>query len=226
MPNTGGGVPGRDADFEDWFKIIVNKVSDKTSGDSPDWDHIPRRAVTDLIDVYTMWRVNYEKTLGPHSPTATEAKNNSRAKAEAMIRPFIIRYLNFDPVTNEDRVAMGLHNKDLHHTPINPPATRPIITDLSGMGGYRVEVRFRDETTPDSRAIPYGDNGCLLNYTWGSERITDVSKLDQTTLMTRSPCTITFPPESQSFFLSCAPRWQNKKGELGPWGDIHYVVIG
>jgi hypothetical protein len=89
-----------------------------------------------------------------------------------------------------------------------------------------VKIWFRDEGAPDSRAVPYGDNGCLLTFTWGKERVSDVNALNQTKLMTRSPWTLTFPPEAQAHFLSCAPRWQNEKGELGPWGDVHDVVIG
>jgi hypothetical protein len=44
--------------------------------------------------------------------------------------------------------------------------------------------------------------------------------------MTHSPFTHTLPPEAQACYLSCATRWQNGKGELGPWSDIHHVVIG
>jgi hypothetical protein len=43
--------------------------------------------------------------------------------------------------------------------------------------------------------------------------------------MTRAPYTLTLVPESEGAFLSCAARWQNDRGELGPWSDIEYVVI-
>jgi hypothetical protein len=59
---------------------------------------------------------------------------------------------------------MNLHNRDATHTPIERPATRSLITDLKTLGGFQVEIRFQDEATPDSYAIPYGCNGCLYIF--------------------------------------------------------------
>jgi hypothetical protein len=135
------------------------------------------------------------------------------------------QYLKFDPVTNEDRTAMRLHNRDTVHTAIPVPATRALITELKAKGGFQVEIRFQDEATPDSAAIPYGDNGCLLSFTWGPEKVTDYAALAQTQLMTHNLWTLTLPPQAEGKFLSCATRWQNEKGDLGPWGEILHTVI-
>jgi hypothetical protein len=64
-----------------------------------------------------------------------------------------------------------------------------------------------------------------LNYTWGPERIADYAQLTQTKLMTRSLWRLNLPSEAEGKFLSGAARWQNEKGELGPWSDIQTVVI-
>jgi hypothetical protein len=53
----------------------------------------------------------------------------------------------------------------------------------------------------------------------------DYSALIQSKLMTRSPWTLSLPPEAEKSYLSCASRWQNEKGELGPWGEIQSVVV-
>ncbi|MDR0645119.1 MAG: hypothetical protein LBG05_09525 [Treponema sp.] len=214
-----------DAVFDSGLENLVDYVSGKTSGDSPAWPLIPQNAVDALRSARADWRSAYEKTFGVHTTVDTEAKNDARKAATAVIRPFVAQYLMFPPVTNEDRTAMGLHNKDSHPTPIGEPSTRPLITDIRAVGGYQVKVWFRDETTPTSRAIPYGDNGCLLCFTWGKEQTQDITALTQTKLLTHSPFTLTFPPEAQANFLSCAARWQNEKGELGPWSDIQHVVI-
>ncbi|MDR0629442.1 MAG: hypothetical protein LBG24_07400 [Treponema sp.] len=42
----------------------------------------------------------------------TEAKNNAKKAAGKFIRPFVAQFLKFDPITNEDRRAMNLHNRD------------------------------------------------------------------------------------------------------------------
>jgi hypothetical protein len=120
---------------------------------------------------------------------------------------------------------MRLHVKDPKPTPIPVPATRVVITDIRALGGFQVRVWFRDEQTPNNHAIPYGFNGCLLNYNYSKEHVTDVLALKESKLLTRSPETITLPPDAQTCYFSCVGRWQNNKGELGPWGDIESVVV-
>jgi hypothetical protein len=214
-----------DAEFNRRLENLTNYVVGKTSGTSPDWTNIPKSAVDALVSACTSWQTAYQRTFGAHTSVDTEAKNDARKDATAVARPFIAQYLMFPPVTNEDRTAMGIHNKDTHPTPIGEPTTRPLITDIHAIGGFQVKLWFRDEATPESRAIPYGDNGCLLFFIWGKEQANGFSALTQTKLLTHSPFTLTFPPEAQACFLSCAARRQNEKGELGPWSDIQYIVI-
>lgn len=225
MAHTQDYIPLRFADFDGWFENLINQILEKTGGPNPAWTHIPAEKVTTLTSRYTAWHTAYEKTMGPHTSVDVEAKNNAKKEAVEFIRPFVAQYLKFDPVTDEDRTAMKLHNRDKHRTPIGVPTTRPIITDLKSLGGFQVEIRFQDEATPRSRAIPYGDNGCLLSYAWGPERITDYKQLTQTQLMTRVPWRLDLPPEAEGKFLSCAARWQNEKAELGRWSDIRVVVV-
>jgi hypothetical protein len=218
-------IPTRDADFDGWLENLKNYVTQKTGGQSPEWTHIPADKVTALTAHYTAWHAAYEKTIAPHTPVDTQAKNETRKTATDFVRPFVAQYLKFDPVTDEDRTAMRIHNRDPNYSAIGTPATRPVITDIRPIGGFQVELRFQDEATPSSSAVPYGDNGCLLNFAWGAERITAYAALTQSKLMTRSPWTLALPPEAEAAYLSCAPRWQNEKGELGPWGEIQTVVI-
>ena len=216
-------IPDRDAEFDGWLANLTSFVDGKITAGT--WMHIPADKVAALKQHNTDWHTAYSKTLGPHTAVDTEAKNDQRKAAESFVRPFVQQYLKFDPVTNEDRTAMNLHNTDTTKTPIEKPESRALITDLKALGGFRVEIRFQDEATPDSHAIPYGCNGCLLNYTWGPEKVTDYAALSQTRLMTHNPWTLELPPEAEAKFFSGATRWQNERGELGPWGDVQHIVI-
>jgi hypothetical protein len=218
-------IPHKDAEFDGWYENLKQYVDEKTGGNFPEWNFIPSDARNALNDAYETWHQAYLVTQGAHTKVDTEAKNDARTAATAVIRPFVSQYLNFPPVTNEDRTAMRLHNKDTKPTPVPVPETRVVITDIRALGGFQIRIWFRDEHSVTSQAVPYGFNGGLLNYEWSKERITDVTKLKETKLLTRSPETITLPPESQTNFFSCVIRWQNQKGELGPWGDVEHVVI-
>jgi arylamine N-acetyltransferase len=100
---------------------LTGYVDGKTTGASPAWSHIPAAKVTDLKQRNTDWHTAYAKTLGPHTSVDMEAKNDARHVAEAFARQFVAQYLKFDPITNEDRTAMNLHNRDTTHTTIGKP---------------------------------------------------------------------------------------------------------
>jgi hypothetical protein len=151
MPRT-DAVPEKNGDFDAWLKKIDAYVTDKTSQGGPWVGHIPAEKVEALSEHYNNWHTAYEKTTEPHTSVDIVARNNARKAAEAFLRPFIAQYLMFPPVTDADREAMGIHNRDTTRTTIPVPATRPIITELKPLGGFQVQVRFRDETTPRNPA--------------------------------------------------------------------------
>jgi hypothetical protein len=218
-------VPKRFADFDAFLQVIVEYVLAKTAGNTNIWPHISEAAVNKLNELWLKWHTAYEKTLAPHSSVETRAKNDARKEAESYLRSFVAQYLMFPPVTDEDRAAMHLRNRDKERTPVPAPSTRALLSEIKPLGGFRVEVRFYDEAKPRSRAIPYGYNGCLLCYALGDEKVSDYTALIRTQLMSRTPWTLTFPPESEGKFLSCTTRWQSDKTILGPWGEIMHVVI-
>ena len=223
MPHNKDYVPKRDADFDGWLANLTGYVDTKTLGGA--WTHIPSDKTTALKQHNTDWHTAFAKTLGAHTAVDTEEKNDRRKAAEAFVRPFIQQYLKFEPVTNEDRTAMNLHNRDTAHSTIGAPSTRALISDLKAPGGFRVEIRFQDEAAPSSHAIPYGYNGCVLHFTWGADKNAAYEALTQTRLMTRSPYVLALPPEAEGKFLSLALRWQNERGELGPWSEIMYIAV-
>jgi hypothetical protein len=225
MAYTKDYVPGRDADFDAWYKNLKNYVYSKVNGQSPAWTHIPAARTLELVNSYAAWNDLYQKTLEPHTRVDTLAKNEGRAAAEKVVRSFVQQYLMFPPVTNEDREAMGLHNPDPTRTNIGTPDTRALITDMQNLGGFRVKIRFQDETTPLSHAIPYGMNGCLLIYICGEEKVSDYKLLTSDVLMTASPFTLELPAEAEGKFLSVAAMWQNDKGEKGPKSDIMHIAV-
>jgi hypothetical protein len=76
-----------DADFDNFYKFMCHYVNVKCTGTTPDWTHIPQAAWTDFDDGYTAWNTAYVKTIGPHTPVETEAKNNAKTEANAKFCP-------------------------------------------------------------------------------------------------------------------------------------------
>jgi hypothetical protein len=215
-----------DAAFDRFFKLMNQYVNQKCTGTSPAWTHIPQDARAAFQNAYADWYTAYSNTFNPHTPVQTNAKNEARKTAEHAVRAFVNAYLRYHPaVTDDDRIAMSLHIPDTTKTTIPVPDTRALITDLKPLGAFRVEVRFQNEATPHTRAIPYGCNGCLLNFAVSAEKILDYELLKEDKLMTSNPWVLQLTPEAEAKFLSCAARWQNNKGELGPWSEVMHIAV-
>jgi hypothetical protein len=82
-------VPRNDAAFEHFFNFMLSYVAQKCSGTNPEWTHIPNNVRLELSNVYEAWYLAYSKTLRPHTPEETEAKNDQKKIARKAIRPFV-----------------------------------------------------------------------------------------------------------------------------------------
>jgi hypothetical protein len=216
--NIGGRnyIPSNDAEFDKWFKFLCQYVAQKTSGAQPPWTHIPAAALTALNSAYA-------ETIGPHTPVDTEAKNDAKKAAAKVVRPFVNQYLRFPPVTDEDRTAMGIPNRDPTRTPVEVPKTRPVFS--VGVKAIRsLTIAFHDEGT-ESRAIPYGMDGAVIFWDVLDSPPSSPKKLGRSELATRSPHTLSFEEEERGKTVYIAMRWQNEKGQKGEFTAKQSAII-
>ncbi|MDR3312799.1 MAG: hypothetical protein LBS64_06685 [Spirochaetaceae bacterium] len=158
------------------------------------------------------------------------AAKAARAALEAHLRH--LKRVAIDPgfesgtLTLSDYLALGLTPHDTTNTPVADPTSRPLLYDVKDLGGFAVRMHFKDEHIEHSQAVLPGCNGCLVNYQYGPEQVTDVTKLTLTQLFTASPSILQLPPDAEGAWLSIAPRWQlAKDGILGPWGTVEHVRV-
>jgi hypothetical protein len=210
-------------EFVKLVKIWILWLSGADKQTAFGWDAAECAAVVVVLNAFLAAQEGYE------ADKTTEkrlARDQAWDAADTAMRDFANSSIRYNKkMSDEQKSHLGIHIKDRTPTTVEEPQTRPIISEVQSLGGFRERLHFHDENTPESRAIPYGYNGCLINYAWGSERITDYHALTSTTLLTRSPETITLPPEAERAWFSCAARWQNGKGKIGPWSDIVHVVV-
>ena len=219
-------IPAKDADFDHWAKNFADYAVQMTTGSPPEWTHIPAARVTGIVSSFRTWHAAYEATLVPHIPAATILKNEERKKTEHLFRNFKEQYLDFEEVTDAQRVNAGVPPKDTIPTPYEKPETVPLITKMEAIGGCQIRLHFKDEKAEKSRAVLPGCNGCLLTYTLADDPVEDKSLLNETRLLTASPSVVAFPLFAQRKWLSVAGRWQlRKEGILGPQGPVEHVII-
>ena len=223
-------IPANDAAFDAWFRNLVEYVEAKAAvppgspaGTLPEWDHIPQRHVAELTAAFDDWRPYYDRTLEPHTPAAITAKNDARARAERVIRPFVRRFLHFEPVTNADRtnMAIPLHDKiRTDHTVV----TEEVEFNLVIEGIRVVHVHFKVLGAPGN-AKPEGYDGAVVIWDVLSEPPADPDHLNRHTMASRTPHIIEFPEEERGKTVYVALAWQNERGILGRWSDIKSTVV-
>ena len=211
-------IPHSDADFNAWFKFLCQYVAQKTTGTSPEWDHIPRRHIDELNAAYADWYTFYAPTLQPHTPAQTVAKNDARARAERVIRPFVRRFLHFEPVTNAQRKDMRVPTHDNVRTD-HFTVPEEVESTLVIEGIRVVHVRFKVLGAAGD-AKPEGYDGAVI--VWYVSRDGEApperpEDFPEHTMASRTPHTLQFDEteRGKTVHVSCA--WQNERGILGRW---------
>jgi hypothetical protein len=188
------------------------------------WTHIPPDEVAKLTNAYAVWHAAYEATLKPHTPVETEAKNDARAAGEQVIRPFKRRYLDDPPVTNEDRVAMGLPVRDLVRTPDKKPETIPEAeTDSSVI--RRLGIHFKDRGAK-SRAKPHGVHGAEICWNVQDQPPVNIDEeLVHSDFDTASPFILVFGEADRGKRVYYALRWESATNLKGEWSEVYSAII-
>jgi len=216
-------IPRADGLFDGFFGAMLQYVTEKTSGTPPAWGHIPQAAVDRLAAHYSAWRAAYEATIPPHAKPQTDAKNEARAAAEAFIRPFVNQYLRFPPVTDSDRDAMRIHNKNVHPSPVQQPDAPP---DWSVRNDGLLRVRYDIRPAGAERPhIPAGYNGANIYYAISDAPITDINLLTRKELLNRGISIMQLTQAEDGKYLSASLEWETHTNLRGPKSEIQSIKI-
>jgi hypothetical protein len=222
---TNDYIPSNDLKFDAWFNNLVEYVFSKVMAAQPAWTHIPKPEAEALSAAYTAWHTAYQPTLKPHTPVETEAKNNAKKTARTAARFFVNRFLRYPPVTDEDRAAMGIPNRDTTRTPHGPPEAEPDIVVENTRNHYQHKVRVLN---PESGKGDKPKNAYGVRYGWQIGGVKPADGADMTkgrfSRKTALVITHTGADRGQPVFYSVC--YENDKGDQGPWSLVEEALIG
>jgi hypothetical protein len=147
-------------------------------------------------------------------------------KLKPLYRQLYIGSLKNNPlVTNIDLKAMDLPLRpDGRHLEPSPvPLDFPGVKfDTSMIRRIIVSFFALDNLL---KAKPKGVHGCEMLWGVFDISVTRLEELTHSAFDTRSPYTITFTDEQRVKHFCFALRWENTRGEKGPWSEIHIAII-
>lgn len=217
-----GYIPRRDADFHIWQQNFLTYAAAHqadlglTAGD-----------LAPLTGGQTDWAAALTAHTAAQNAAhgARAAKDRTRKPFEAAIRGLVGRIQANAAVSDADRAALGVTVPDRTPTPVAPPATWPSAWVESGQR-LRQVLHFRDAQTPTRRAKPKGVRGAEVWVKIGGPPPAGPSELSYLGLATRTPHLVEFAEADGGKAAHYMLRWQNSRGEPGPWSETATATIG
>jgi len=209
------------------FGAFMRNMLEYVNKNKTAWGHIPAGVLTNLWGLNDAFMEKLEVTDGQHTPAQSLARREAQAAATSAIRAFVNQYLRFAPVTNVDRVEMGVPNRDTIPTTIPPPSIP--VTGILGFPSIGLvemrEIRAQGDKS-DVRAkhgvrIYYGILGTPseTNKFRIAEQPNTGDDLPHSVFTRRRRHRFDFAGERGKEVFFCM-RFENSKGDVGPWGKI------
>ena len=212
-----GPFPSKEADLNLYFQTAAPYVLANTARLL-----VSPANKTGLDTEIAAWNIIFPQAQNNSTRTKTIIMNKDDAKENLIVR---LRTIYADVPesvwTTEDRVTLSIGDRNTPKTPKPVPTTKPIAqVDTS----QRLEhtISFTDQDS--SGAKPDGVRGCQIWFKMG-EPITDISELSFMATDTASPYIYRFKVEDANKNVSYWLRWENTRGETGPWSDVVMATI-
>ena len=214
-------IPEADRKFLVWVKnlfayLIAHAMNWNINPST--WAHIDPPLITAYDDALA-------KAEDPNRGKADVlAKNEARDALKSATRRYVKEHLEYNSlITNEDRERMGLPVHDTKPTPVLPPDTLPAPTVKQPSPGV-LEFHVIDSKS-ERKAKPAGVHGFETAWAILDAAPTDWSQLTHSSFCTRTPLRLTFSGYERGKTVYFALRWENTKGEKGPWTEIFNTII-
>ncbi|MDR3197090.1 MAG: hypothetical protein LBU34_04395 [Planctomycetaceae bacterium] len=236
MQSNKDWMPGKRVDqiamARDWLQILSAKA--------PSWG-VPASEVAVLRTLAENAEHLFEKIMSSEHSKITVAECQTALKNLAAKMRFVKnRYFLSPPLTEPDFAALQLKPKNTTPTPIPPPAEQA-EADISRPGQHQLLLHLRAVAnfTPSSYRSDYGfriyfgvypHGGATVEAATGTKRElvkipVSGEELPHSRLTRRKRELFDFPQEDSGKTVYFAVRFENAKGELGPWGPIFAAVI-
>jgi hypothetical protein len=161
--------------------------------------------------------------------TASSVDRAYRKRKAAELRRAIRNCVNQsirynDNVTNEDREGLKLTIPDSTRTATKRPHMFPVAEDIKQPAKAHIEVKYIDSETHKS-SKPEGVHGIETTYYVGAAPVEHIRELNHSLFATHNPTYIDLTDEESGQVLSFASRYENTRGEKGPWSPIYHVIV-
>jgi hypothetical protein len=217
-------IPRKDVDFNEVQGIIYSTVMQNIDK----WGIDEIRITDNLTTACIAWNEARASYRDPArlTPLITFTKTEKRKVYEALLRILIRSLESNTGIPVEILRAMGIIIRD--HTPTRaeiPTHYPAYMVDTSVI--RQLIIHFWNMLLGNqlSRAKPHGVHGAEIRWAILAEAPASVDELVHSSFDTHTPLTLTFDENERGKTVYFCLRWENTRGEKGPWSEIVYAII-
>jgi hypothetical protein len=212
-------------DADAGFHTAQETITDAADKNREAWNIDVQWFIEELLPKKARWVAAWTDYLVPatRTPLITFTKNKTRKEYEKPLR-LLVKNLESNPrVSDEDRRGMGITIPSTTRTVIPAATTYPLSTVDSST--IRLLKFFFRDSESSSKAKPHGVHGAEIRWSILDTPPVTVKELIMSGFDTRSPFTLEFENDQRGKTVWYCLRWENTKGEKGPWSEIGSAII-
>jgi len=219
LNRRGHFIPQNAAQFNAFMRNLLDYLAAKMA----EWTNIPQERIDELAIAYRMFEEAFAATLGAHTPAQNLARTEAQAECTRILRAFVNQFLRFPPVTNVDRVEMGIPNHDTIRT--DHKVVTEMVDFVIHLSNIRELVVSFWIQGSDHRAKPHGYDGAVIIWDIRDTPPETPEELMHHTMASRTPFTLHFEETQRGKTVYVALAWQNERGILGAWSEFKSAVV-
>jgi hypothetical protein len=159
------------------------------------------------------------------SPVKIEKLKEAENPFRTVYRKFYTGFLKGSPlVTDDDLIAMGMPPRHFGRTAASIAITYPAY-EIDSSTIRRLGVHFFDQKKKSTRGKPQGQHGAEIRWAILDSPPTKISDLTNSAFNTHSPFILDFDEDQRGKTVYFCLRWENTRGEKGPWSEIVSAII-
>lgn len=212
-------MPSGDPEFDIFQRQFITFVQPNIDP-AGSWD-IPVGAFDPLLPLQTTWDTKWAVAQDKDSRTSAdvEGKDNARAAYETALRAFVKEWITPNTnITDQERKDMNLTVPDTERSRVPVPANAPGVS-VKEIKHLQHILRIIDPTQPGTRAKPDGVRSAQVYIFFGESEPGDNKIYTFYGNANRFKFTVDFDAADRGKLVWYIARWENTRGEVGPWSN-------
>ncbi len=159
------------------------------------------------------------------TPVTVQATIDARNASVQVVRGYGRLVLANAGVADADKLALGLHLRDPVNTKIPAPSTAPVVNVIGITPGVLTMTSRDSMAAPKVKAKPFGATQLLLYAQFGTVAPVTPAATPFRGAFTKTPFALDTSSGTPGQTAYIYGRWQNQKGEVGPWSALATSII-